>query len=152
LLAVPTLPLVACASTAGTRVADPSRAAAEVDAAERAFAKTMADRDLDAFTGWVAEDAVFVNGRAPLIGREAIRRFWARFFESTEAPFAWKPEQVLALDDGSLAWSEGPVMNPEGAVILRYQSVWRRIAGGPWRVVFDQGHPVCAPAQAASES
>ena len=41
---------------------------ADVKAAETAFAKTMADRRLDQFTDFVAEDAVFV-GRTMNIGR-----------------------------------------------------------------------------------
>lgn len=152
LISLPALPLAGCAAAPVMRKLDAGTAAREVDAAERAFAKTMADRDLAAFSGWIADDAVFINGREPLVGRDAITAFWARFFERTEAPFAWAPDQVVALADGSLAWSEGPVTNPEGAVILRFQSVWRRSVDGTWQVVFDQGHSICAPTPDAAAS
>jgi len=36
--------------------------AAEVRAAERAFAKTMATRDLKSFSGYVSEEGVFFGG------------------------------------------------------------------------------------------
>src|SRR5687767_10277156 len=48
-----------CATVgAGT---DREQAAAALRAAETAFAKSMADRDLAAFSALIAEDAVFIN-------------------------------------------------------------------------------------------
>lgn len=150
LISLPTLPLLGCASASSRSGLDAATAAREAEAAERAFAQTMADRDLQAFAGWIAEDAIFLNGRAPLLGREAIVSFWTRFFAAGPAPFAWEPDQVVAIEDGSLAWSEGPVTTSGGAVTLRFQSVWRREPDGRWRVVFDQGHSVCTAANAGT--
>lgn len=115
----------------------------QVFAAERAFAKTMADRDLAAFGRMVAEDTVWFSGPTPLHGRAAVVAFWKRFYEKPQAPFSWEPDQVEVLASGELAHSSGPVRDPAGKVISRFSSVWRQEAPGVWRVIFDRGEPVC---------
>ena len=112
---------------------------AEVRAAERAFAKTMADRDLDAFTSFLADEAIFFGGATPLRGKAAVAAGWKRFYDAPEAPFSWDPEIVEVLDSGTLALSSGPVKDPQGQVIGIFNSIWRREADGRWRVVFDKG-------------
>ncbi len=61
--------------------------AAEVRAREIAFAKTMEDRDLDAFLTFVSPEAIFFNGNEPIRGRDEIVQAWAPFFEGPAAPF-----------------------------------------------------------------
>lgn len=112
--------------------------AAEVKASEIAFAKTMADRKLDKFTDFVAEDAVF-NGRSAQIGRAAVVDAWRRFFDGAQAPFSWGPDAVAPTADGRYAISTGLVYDPEGKVTGRFTSIWRKDADGHWRVVADQG-------------
>jgi ketosteroid isomerase-like protein len=119
--------------------------AAEVRAAERAFAKTMADRDLKAFSGYVAKEGVFFGGKGPLRGREAVVDAWKRFFEGKDAPFSWEPETVEVLESGSLGLTSGPVHDPEGKLIGTFTTLWRLEPDGKWRVVFDKGCPVCEP-------
>ena len=117
----------------------------QVFAAERAFARTMADRDHAAFGRHVAEDTIFYAGATPLRGRAAVMEGWKRFYEPPKAPFSWEPDQVEVLASGELAHSSGPVRNPEGKVVARFNSVWRQESPGVWRVVFDRGEPVCEP-------
>jgi ketosteroid isomerase-like protein len=119
--------------------------AAEVRAAERAFAKTMADRDLKAFSSYVSKEGVFFGGKGPLRGREAVVDAWKRFFEGKEAPFSWDPETVEVLESGSLGLTSGPVHDPEGKLIGTFTTIWRLEPDGTWRVVFDKGCPVCEP-------
>ena len=119
----------------------------QVREAEIAFAKTMADRDHDAFASHVADDALFFGGQSVLRGRSAVAAGWAGFFEGPKAPFSWEPEQVEVLDSGTLALSTGPVFDPEGKRVGTFISTWRREADGVWRVIFDKGCPPCdAPA------
>jgi ketosteroid isomerase-like protein len=110
---------------------------------ERAFAKTMADRDLNAFASFVSEDAVFFSGPTPLHGKQAIVEYWKRFYGKSEAPFSWEPAQVEVLASGDLALSTGPVHDPSGKLTSTFQSIWRREKPGVWRIVFDKGSPVC---------
>jgi len=114
-----------------------------VRAVETAFAKTMADRDWDAFKACVSEEAVFFGGQRILRGREAVADGWKHYFVGPQAPFSWAPEQVEALASGTLAFSSGPVLDPEGKRIGTFQSVWRLEADGCWRIVFDKGCPPC---------
>jgi ketosteroid isomerase-like protein len=103
----------------------------------------MADRDFVAFQSYLARDAIFMSGVTPLRGREAVAANWRRFFDAPSAPFSWKPDRVQVLDSGKLAKSSGPVANPDGKVSQRFNSIWRLDADGRWRVVFDEGSPVC---------
>ena len=86
-----------------------SDAKEQVIAAERAFAKTMADRDHTAFAQYVSDEAVFFSGPTPLRGKQAVVDYWARFYSKPNAPFSWEPKEVEVLDSGGLAISSGPV-------------------------------------------
>jgi ketosteroid isomerase-like protein len=114
---------------------------AEVFAAERAFARSLADRDFAGFGRYVAEDSVFFSGNAPLRGREAVLAAWKPFFEGPSPPFSWEPDQIEVLESGELALSTGLVKNPEGVVSARFNSIWQRQSDGRWLVVFDKGGP-----------
>lgn len=63
----------------------------EVYAAERAFARSMADRDMAAFARHVSEEAVFFNGTGVLRGKPEVMATWSRFFQGKTAPFSWDP-------------------------------------------------------------
>ncbi|MGE0161079.1 MAG: DUF4440 domain-containing protein [Gemmatimonadales bacterium] len=112
--------------------------ASQVEAREIAFAQTMADRDPDAFATFISPEAIFFNGNDALRGKEAITRAWAPFFEGP-APFSWRPDVVEVLDSGRLALTSGPVSDPSGAVVGRFNSIWRRESDGVWMIIFDKG-------------
>ena len=120
--------------------------AREVAAVERAFAKTMADRDLDAFAAFVADDAVFRDGADLLIGRAAVADGWRALFKPGPAPFSWEPDRVTVADSGTTAVSSGPVRDAAGKMIARFTTIWRRAneagAGARWQVMVDQGVPL----------
>ena len=115
----------------------------QVRRAERAFAKTMADRDHAAFRSFLADEAIFVGASRVLRGASEVAAGWKRFYEGAEAPFSWEPDQIQVLDSGTLALSSGPVLNPAGKRIGTFNSVWRREPGGVWKVVIDHGCPPC---------
>ena len=115
------------------------KARSEVIATERAFAKTMADRDLNAFSRFLSKEAVFFSGPTPLHGRDAVIAWWARFYSQPNAPFSWEPAQVEVLESGALALSSGPVRDPQGKLIGCFNSIWRQEAPGQWKIVFDKG-------------
>ena len=110
----------------------------QVKAQEIAFAKTMADRRLDRFAEFVAEDAVF-RGAALRIGRAVVVEKWRPLFDGPKAPFSWSPDSVTVAADGRSAISSGPVRDETGAVTSRYITIWRLDADGRWRVIVDGG-------------
>ncbi len=144
-LAILTGMTMAAVPSTASKAPDP---ADQVREAERAFAKSMADRDLDAFAASVADEAIFFGGKGPLRGKKTVVAAWARFFEGPDAPFSWEPETVAVLDSGTLGLTSGPVRDPDGKQIAIFQSIWRLEADGVWRVVFDRGCDYCPPAEA----
>jgi ketosteroid isomerase-like protein len=148
LLPVFALGAIACAVAAGARAAAPLSAnelealAQEVSAAETAFAKSMADRRIDRFAEFIAEDAVF-RGAALHIGRATVVETWRPFFAAAQAPFSWAPDVVTVAADGRSALSTGPVRDAQGKVSSRFMTLWTRSADGRWRVRVDQGVEAC---------
>lgn len=134
------LALIALLSVGSALAETNAELAAQVRAAETAFAKTMADRDHAAFSTFVADEAIFF-GRSALRGKAAIAAGWKPFYEGPAAPFSWEPATVEVLDSGKLAMSSGPVRDPQGQQISTFSSIWRREPDGKWRVVFDKGCP-----------
>ena len=115
----------------------------QVRAAETAFAKSMADRDLTAFTALLADDAVFWGGTGVSRGKVAVAADWKRFFNGPSAPFSWSPAEVEVLASGDLGFTSGPVLDPKGNRIGTFNSVWQRQPDGSWKIVFDKGCPPC---------
>ena len=130
-----------CAATVGAAPGPQSNAdlQTQVRETERAFARTMADRDHAAFMAFLAEETVFFSGQRAIRGRQAVAQAWKPFYEPPQAPFSWEPDVVEVLDSGTLALSSGPVKDAEGKVVGRFNSVWRREPDGRWLVVFDKG-------------
>lgn len=110
---------------------------------ERAFAATMKARDHAAFAGFLAQETVFFNGPKALHGKPAVAAEWKRFYDKPQAPFSWEPDTVEVLASGNLALSSGPVYNPAGKLMARFNSIWRLEADGKWKIVFDKGEEVC---------
>ena len=130
----------ACAAQSDEQIDLPARQA-EVRARETAFAKSMADRDLAAFTSFISPEAVFVGVGGTTRGPQEIAAAWKGFFDGPDAPFSWKPETVEILSSGALGLSSGPVFDPKGQRIGTYNSTWRRDPDGVWRIIFDNGCP-----------
>jgi 2-iminobutanoate/2-iminopropanoate deaminase len=87
---------------------------------------------------------VFFGSGSPLRGKAAVAAAWKRFFEGPAAPFSWTPDRVAVLDAGDLAMTTGPVFDPSGVRTSTFNSVWKRLADGTWKIIFDIGCPPCA--------
>jgi len=117
--------------------------AQQVADTERAFAATMAQRDFEGFVSFLADETIFYAGDKPLRGRQTVAEAWKPFYEKTDAPFSWEPDNVQVLDSGTLALSSGPVFDPQGNRVATFNSVWRLESNGQWRIVFDKGCEAC---------
>lgn len=144
LLAVAVVLVTTALAGFGSEKVDTAALEREVEAVEKAFARSMAERDFEAFGSFLAPEAVFLGGGGTARrGKEAVTRHWQGYFEAAEAPFSWAPETVAVLASGELAISTGPVFNREGKRASTYTSTWRREASGTWRIVFDKGDRYC---------
>jgi ketosteroid isomerase-like protein len=142
--------LMACTVTA--QETDQSQLRQQVEDTERAFARSMADRDHEAFTSFLSDETIFFAGEKPLRGKQQVADAWKPFFEEPEAPFSWEPQTVVVLDSGTLALSSGPVRDPGGKQVATFNSIWRLDPGGQWQIIFDKGSDACnCPAQAKAE-
>lgn len=117
--------------------------AQQVADTERAFAATMAQRDFEGFVSFLADETIFYAGDKPLRGKQTVAEAWKPFYEKTDAPFSWEPDNVQVLDSGTLALSSGPVFDPQGNRVATFNSVWRLESNGQWRIVFDKGCEAC---------
>jgi ketosteroid isomerase-like protein len=117
----------------------------QVTATERAFAKTMADRDQPGFAKFISTQAVFFSGEKPIRGKSQVVERWSNYFKDPKAPFSWQPSTVEVLESGNLALSSGPVRDPAGKLIGTFTSIWRLESPHTWRIVFDKGNDVCNP-------
>ena len=123
----------------------------QVGDTERAFAKTMADRDFGAFSSFISDEAVFFSGPEPRRGKQQVTEWWQRYYNEKDAPFSWAPDAVEVLESGDLALSSGPVKDPQGNVIATFSSIWRQEQPGVWKIIFDKGNPVCPEPKSAAD-
>lgn len=141
LLAAATWPAAAGTATAqaGWPSADEiARRVAEVRATEIAFAAAFAARDVAGFRRLLAPDTIWM-GKEPLHGPDAVMAAWNGWLTSTQPPFSWSPDLALVLPSGDLGRTSGPVLDPAGKAVGRFQSTWRRKPAGGWEIVFDFG-------------
>ncbi len=131
--------------------ANPASVADQVRDVERAFARTMADRDHARFMSFLADETVFMPEGQKLRGTAAVAASWKRFFDGLQAPFSWEPDRAEVLESGTLALTSGPVRDPQGNRIGTFNSVWRREAGGRGRPCLTRDAPA-ATAWAQSRS
>jgi ketosteroid isomerase-like protein len=108
----------------------------------------MAARDLDRFLALLTDDVSFFPDRAPLVqGKAAARELWGPFFDPKGPTFRCEPLTAEAAASGDVAYTTGRyLMKGTGAEQSptrghgKYVTVWRRRAGGGWKVAADIGN------------
>lgn len=121
--------------------------------ADAAFARSVSDRDEEAFRTFLGEDAIFVGSTGLLQGREAVVARWRRFLEKDGPSLRWAPTGGDGAGSGDLGWTVGNARfegkDAAGKPVARdstYLTVWARRGGGPWQVAMDME---LAPAERA---
>jgi ketosteroid isomerase-like protein len=108
-------------------------------AAERAFARAAAERSIRSAFVEHLEDGAVLFQPGPVDGRAAHR---AR--AETPARLSWAPAFAEVSGAGDMGFTTGPWTwsadrDQPPAAFGQFVSVWRRAAGGPWRVALDTG-------------
>lgn len=125
----------------------PDNGPAELAAAESAFAAQSVREGMKAaFLAWFAPGSVLLRG-GPVDARDLVGR-------NPDPPIVldWRPAFVALSASGDLGFSTGPTKIASRTDAARpprygqYFSVWRREAGGPWRVWVDLGINHASPA------
>jgi ketosteroid isomerase-like protein len=137
----PLVLVAACATTAPP----PADAAPALSAADREFDVDTAATGVDGWVAHFAPNGVMLQGEGPAIsGTEAIRT-------AMEGPLAssslrWQPTESGMVVDGQLGYTVGRYesrrKSADGSEKIgtgTYLTIWKKMADGSWKVVFDTG-------------
>ena len=139
LIAAALLPAAGCA---------PEPTTGELMQLEREFVAALASGDVERFSSFVADDAVFLGaGGTVLEGRSAILEDWSPLLEDPTMQLKWEPRRARLSPAGDMGFTYGEWRmtreSDEGSLLLgtgRYVSIWQRDDEGNWRVVLDVGN------------
>jgi len=132
--------------------ADPKAdAKTELMDADRAFARAAAEKGLDGWMSFMADDAVRVaplGGKAHA-GKSAVRELDAALFADPKRKLVWEPADAGAFADGKHGFTTGRFKliartdKGEDEVVSTgaYVTWWRKGDGGKWQVILDTGAP-----------
>jgi ketosteroid isomerase-like protein len=135
----------------------PWKANAETDGAARLrdleaeFVNATAERGLDGFMSYFAEDASEVeNGGEIVTGKANIRKS----LEPWDVNLTWTPVKAEMAASGDLGYTFGNYVlkanDKDGHPVVRYgkyATVWKKQKDGSWKVVMDMGNSSPDPAK-----
>jgi ketosteroid isomerase-like protein len=121
--------------------------AASVMQADRDFAQVTAQKGVDGWVSFFADDgAQMPNGRDLVVGHAAIRAFMAPFFEKTR--LEWAPERGEAHGDLGYTMGRAKIIRREDGKEIgrsKYLTVWKRQPDATWKVKLDIGNEDASP-------
>ncbi len=115
--------------------------------ADRDFAQATAQRRLEGWMEYMAEDAVLFSGTGkPVVGKEAIRESRAPAFANRDFQLQWQPTHAEMFASGDMGYTVGRYelhgRSAKGEPVVRhgsYLTVWKKQPDGSWKVVADGG-------------
>jgi ketosteroid isomerase-like protein len=130
---------------AALTISDADQIRRAVQCAEVGFSRSVENRDLEGFVGFLDPEVRFVTGSISR-GPEEVAEAWAGFFQVDGPRIRWRPAVVEVVADGTLAISRGPYrmtsVSEDGQLVHAwgtFNSTWRLNADGEWKVLFDAG-------------
>ena len=124
---------------------------ADMMAADRACAKITAEKGIDGWIGFLADDVAKVRkaGEKIVAGKDAIRKQDAPLFADAKRQLTWEPVDAHAFADGKSGFTSGRYKvvgkGEDGKEQVfatgGYITWWRKEADGKWKVIFDTGTP-----------
>jgi ketosteroid isomerase-like protein len=125
---------------------DPKRALMDAD---RAFARATAEKGLDGWMGFMADDAVRVRplGGKAYVGKDAVRKLDAPLFADPNRRLVWDPTDGGAFADGNHGFTTGRARllarsadgKDDVAWSGAYVTWWRKDRDSRWKVILDTG-------------
>lgn len=124
----------------------PSKAAAEILAAERTYAARFQEvgvpQGMQEFLD--PEDGIALTGGPPVRAKEAFTAFGGA--AGAGARLSWTPTEIFVANSGDLgaSWGDFVLSDASGAlkpVTGRYVTVWRKGKDGLWKALMDVGAP-----------
>ncbi|MCP4900433.1 MAG: hypothetical protein GY906_26005 [bacterium] len=96
----------------------------------------MANADLTESCEVLAEEKGLITCELVTREEKAIASACKRFFEWPDSKLSCHPENSSVLDSGKLGICSGPVFDPMGERVGRFNSVWQKERSGAWKIVF----------------
>jgi ketosteroid isomerase-like protein len=144
--------LVVLTASASAQTPTAARATAEAAMmqADRDFDRAAAERNMERFLSFVAENAAFDSAEGR--GRDSVRKAWASFFAPNGPTLRWAPTRAESLVAGDVGYTIGTwerhTKDDRGGDVVRrgqYLTVWRKQKDGAWRAEFDTGSTAPSP-------
>jgi uncharacterized protein (TIGR02246 family) len=116
--------------------------------ADMQFARDTAEKGVDGWVSWFAEDGAQLLPGREVRGHEAIREAMTSVFAEPHYSLRWEPTFADIAASGDMGYTIGRYRarryDENGKQIDRtgtYTSIWRKNAEGQWKVVLDSGVP-----------
>jgi ketosteroid isomerase-like protein len=112
----------------------------ELRQADLDFCAQTAERRLEGWMDFFADDASILQNGKTVSGRAELRKFYEPIFSNPNFTLTWTPAHAEAARDGSLGYTYGTYEAKSGTDVSRgmYLTIWRRV-DGHWKVVMDTG-------------
>ncbi len=115
--------------------------------ADTDFATATAEKGLEGFGSFLADDAATLRADQPVIsGRDAFLAAWTSLLTNHALSIQWKPMTASISSSGDLGFTVGAYeitrTGDKGTQIVatgKYVTIWRKQHDGSWKVVFDTG-------------
>jgi ketosteroid isomerase-like protein len=123
-------------------------------AADRAFDVATAERKIDGFSSFLADNVATLRADQPVLrGKAALQQAWKALLENKSMSLRWQPISAEISKSGDLGYTVGSYTiartDEKGGAALgsgKYLTVWRLQKDGSWKVEFDTGVPDTSPA------
>ena len=117
----------------------------DLKATDTAFAKATAERGIDGWMSFFADDA-YVGTNPSIRGKLDLRQFYQRLFSRRDLKFEWAPDHSEVFPNGTMGYTSGrykmSFTNFQGKTMLdtgSYLTVWQKQPDGSWKVLSDYG-------------
>lgn len=125
-------------------------------AADRAFDAATADKKMDGFSSFLADNVSTLRADQPVLrGKAAMQNAWKPLLENQSISLRWQPISADISKSRDLGYTVGSYTvtrtDEKGASIVgtgKYLTIWRLQSDGSWKVEFDTGVPDTDPAAA----
>jgi len=122
-------------------------------AADRAFDAATAEKKLDGFSSFLADNASTLRADRPVLqGKAAVQQEWKVLLENKSISLRWQPISAEIAKSGDLGYTVGSYTitrtDEKGSAVVgtgKYLTVWRLQKDKSWKVEFDTGVPDTPP-------
>ena len=116
--------------------------------ADREFARVTAEKGLEGFASMLGADIWMLLGGPPIIkGKAGAVEAWRPLLSDPNTSITWEPVLAVLAESGELGYTVGNYeirgTDAEGKSFVqkgKYVTIWRKQAGGAWKVVLDGGN------------